>query len=305
MARATGRGEGWCKAFPDLGVGWLRQATRRRGLTRGNPTAAFSTEEEAHGGGPGGPPGQGEEAHVPQEVVWTAEGANSVSLIGNLGGDPDLRYLESGQVVSRMSLAVSRGQNTDWFNCECWDQVAHLAAQHLSKGSRVQVQGKVVVDSWQDRQSGQRRTAFKVRVNQFDFVRSMQGAEGAAPDGGFRGGEAGGFSSQPTSGQPYGGSTMSRSTEARWAEFFAQPSLYWDNRTTKRNPRAPDFKHKDSGEALWIDSRDTPGWVADSLRKLDEVGGGAEFTPGGAADAGPGGFPPPGGAARNDEDIPF
>lgn len=243
---------------------------------------------------------------MPQEVVWTAEGANSVSLIGNLGGDPDLRYLESGQVVSRMSLAVSRGQNTDWFNCECWDQVAHLAAQHLSKGSRVQVQGKVVVDSWQDRQTGQRRTAFKVRVNQFDFVRSMQGAEGAAPDGGFRGGEAGGFSSQPTSGQPYGGSTMSRSTEARWAEFFAQPSLYWDNRTTKRNPRAPDFKHKDSGEALWIDSRDTPGWVADSLRKLDEVGGGAEFTPpGGAADAGPGGFPPPGGAARNDEDIPF
>lgn len=44
-------------------------------------------------------------------------------------------------------------------------------------------------------------------------------------------------------------------------DFFADTSAYWDNRTNKRNPRAPDFKAKDGDAALWLDSRDTPPWV--------------------------------------------
>ena len=47
--------------------------------------------------------------------------------------------------------------------------------------------------------------------------------------------------------------------EKKWMDFFSNPNTYWDNRTNKKNPRAPDFKHKDIKETvLWLDSRDTP-----------------------------------------------
>ena len=47
--------------------------------------------------------------------------------------------------------------------------------------------------------------------------------------------------------------------EKKWMEFFDNPNAYWDNRQNKRNPRAPDFKHKDEKDTvLWLDSRDTP-----------------------------------------------
>ena len=58
------------------------------------------------------------------------------------------------------------------------------------------------------------------------------------------------------------------SGEQKWALFFGDPSAYWDNRLSKRAPRAPDFKHKTSGEGLWIGSRDTPAWVEGRLGEL-------------------------------------
>lgn len=58
------------------------------------------------------------------------------------------------------------------------------------------------------------------------------------------------------------------SGEQKWALFFGDPSAYWDNRLSKRAPRAPDFKHKTSGEGLWVASRDTPAWVEGRLGEL-------------------------------------
>ena len=46
-----------------------------------------------------------------------------------------------------------------------------------------------------------------------------------------------------------------------WETLRASPESFWDNRQDKRNPRAPDFRHKDSGDALWLDSRDRPPWI--------------------------------------------
>ena len=54
----------------------------------------------------------------------------------------------------------------------------------------------------------------------------------------------------------------SNSAEDKWRRFFADPARYWDNRFGKRNPKAPDFKHKDSGEALWIIDRRAPRGAA-------------------------------------------
>ena len=51
-------------------------------------------------------------------------------------------------------------------------------------------------------------------------------------------------------------------------DFFSNPSAFWDNRFNKRNPRAPDFKHKDEKDTvLWLDSRDTPTWVRGQMQK--------------------------------------
>lgn len=53
-----------------------------------------------------------------------------------------------------------------------------------------------------------------------------------------------------------------------WHVFFSDPHEWWDNRKNKKHPRSPDFKHKDTGEALWIDSNDPP-WVKSQLQLLD------------------------------------
>ena len=58
------------------------------------------------------------------------------------------------------------------------------------------------------------------------------------------------------------------SKEDQWNELFNDPSTYWDNRLNKRNPRAPDFKHKATGNGLWINSRDTPAWVPAEVDRL-------------------------------------
>ena len=56
--------------------------------------------------------------------------------------------------------------------------------------------------------------------------------------------------------------------DEKWAPLFANPAAYWDNRVSKRSPRGPDFKHKATGDGLWLSSRDTPRWVADRLGEL-------------------------------------
>lgn len=58
------------------------------------------------------------------------------------------------------------------------------------------------------------------------------------------------------------------SPDAKWQAFFASHQDWWDNRMNKRNPRGPDFKHKSTGAALWINSRDTPAWVLEDINKL-------------------------------------
>lgn len=58
-------------------------------------------------------------------------------------------------------------------------------------------------------------------------------------------------------------------TAALWQEFFQDPTRWWDNRTGKRNPKAPDFKHKDNGDkALWLTGNKNPSWVAGQLAAI-------------------------------------
>ena len=75
------------------------------------------------------------------EVEFSAENANAVTLIGRLGREPEVKYLEDGKVTANVSLAVYRGKNQSahWFELDFWNEDARQVADHLRKGQQVQV----------------------------------------------------------------------------------------------------------------------------------------------------------------------
>lgn len=112
-------------------------------------------------------------------------GVNKVILIGNLGADPEVKYLEGDKVVANISLATTeaykdrngnRVEQTEWHDLELWDQQAKIAEQYLKKGSQIYVEGKIKSDKWQDEQ-GQNRKKIRIRVLNFTML-------GGRPEGG-------------------------------------------------------------------------------------------------------------------------
>src|SRR5579862_6329229 len=101
-------------------------------------------------------------------------GLNKVMIIGNLGRDPEMRYLPSGQPVTNFSVAVSRswktpeGENreeTEWFNVECFGRTAEIANEYLAKGRQVFVEGRLRTRSWEDKNTGEKRYRTEVVAN--------------------------------------------------------------------------------------------------------------------------------------------
>lgn len=92
-----------------------------------------------------------------------AGSVNKVILIGNLGKDPEVRYLENGTGVARFSIATSESYTdkttgekreiTDWHNIVCWRGLAKIAETYLKKGMKVYIEGKLRTRSWQDDQN--------------------------------------------------------------------------------------------------------------------------------------------------------
>ena len=85
-------------------------------------------------------------------------GVNKVILIGNLGRDPEVRHLDSGQTVASFSIAVSesyknkqgeRVDSTEWINIVLWGKLAEIAEKYLEKGSKVYVEGKLKTRTWE------------------------------------------------------------------------------------------------------------------------------------------------------------
>lgn len=82
---------------------------------------------------------------------------NHIVLVGRAGRDPEMRYFESGKVVTTFSLAVNRpvkdGQ-TDWFDIEIWGKQAEIAGEYVKKGSLIGVEGRIRWDSWTSKDTG-------------------------------------------------------------------------------------------------------------------------------------------------------
>ncbi|MCF2149369.1 MAG: single-stranded DNA-binding protein [Nostoc sp. CreGUA01] len=107
---------------------------------------------------------------------------NVVTLIGRVGGDPEMKYFESGSVKCRLTLAVNRrtkeGEHTDWFNLELWGKTAEVAGNYVRKGKQIAVKGSLKFDTWSDRQTGANRSSPVIQVDQLDLLGSKRDAEG-------------------------------------------------------------------------------------------------------------------------------
>jgi single-strand DNA-binding protein len=126
---------------------------------------------------------------------------NRVLLIGNLTRDVELKSIGSGQQVAKISIATNRrwtgqdGQQKEevtFVDCEAWGKTAEMMARYLSKGRPVFIEGRLKLDKWQDKESGQNRSKMAVVIENFQFVDSKPGSGGGG--GGSGDGEGGGYS---------------------------------------------------------------------------------------------------------------
>ena len=121
-----------------------------------------------------------------------AKSENLVILVGNLGKDPELKHTQGGTAVAKFTLATNdRYKDKDnnwqdrveWHNITCWGRTAEIAAEYLKKGRTVYVKGSLRTDSWDDKQTGQKRYITYVNVSDLILLGSGNGkSEGGATD---------------------------------------------------------------------------------------------------------------------------
>lgn len=122
-----------------------------------------------------------------------AKSINQVILMGRLTRDPEVRTTSTGKTIASFSLAVDRGgqdDQADFFDITAWEKLGELVSQYLSKGRRCLVQGRLRQDSWDDKESGKKRSKVEVVATDVTFL------DGPSGDGGNSGNNGG--SSRPS-----------------------------------------------------------------------------------------------------------
>ena len=121
-----------------------------------------------------------------------ARGVNKVILIGNVGGDPEVRYMPNGSAVTTITLATSESwkdkqtgqtqERTEWHRVVFFNRLGEIAGEYLRKGSKVYVEGALRTNKWQD-QEGKDRYRTEIIGNEMQMLDSRGG------EGGFQGGQ--------------------------------------------------------------------------------------------------------------------
>lgn len=117
---------------------------------------------------------------------------NQVTILGRVSRDIELKHLPSGSAVCEIGLAVNdkyKGKDgqwvekTVWVDVSCFGRTAELASEYLRKGSETLIAGKLALDEWTDKSSGQKRTKLKVVAKSVQFLGSREpsGERNAAP----------------------------------------------------------------------------------------------------------------------------
>lgn len=129
-----------------------------------------------------------------------ARGINKVILIGNLGTDPEVRYMPQGGAVANLTVATSeswtdkatneRKEQTEWHRVVIYQRLAEIAGEYLRKGSKVYIEGKLKTRKWQDKDGVERYTT-EIIANELQMLDGR--GEGQQQGGGMGGGQQGGY----------------------------------------------------------------------------------------------------------------
>lgn len=113
-----------------------------------------------------------------------ARGINKVILVGNVGVDPDVRYLPNGNAVTTLSIATSEAwkdkntgdkqERTEWHRVVCFNRLGEIAGEYVRKGSKLYVEGSLRTRKWQDQQ-GQDRYTTEIIANDIQMLDSKGG----------------------------------------------------------------------------------------------------------------------------------
>ena len=121
------------------------------------------------------------------------KGVNKVILVGNLGNDPEVRYMPNGNAVANLSLATSESwkdqqgqvqERTEWHRLTMYRRLAEIAGEYLKKGSQIYAEGKLQTRKWQDQQ-GQDKYTTEIIVDQMQML-GGRGGDGGGGNGGYQ-----------------------------------------------------------------------------------------------------------------------
>jgi len=120
-----------------------------------------------------------------------ARGINKVIIVGNLGADPDTRYMPSGGAVTNLSVATSESwrdkesgdqtERTEWHRVAMFNRLAEVAGEYLHKGSQVYIEGRLRTRKWQDKDGNDRYTT-EIVADQMQMLGGRGGGMGAGSD---------------------------------------------------------------------------------------------------------------------------
>ena len=124
-----------------------------------------------------------------------SRGVNKVILVGNLGNDPEVRYMPNGNAVANLSIATSESwkdqqgqlqEKTEWHKVTMYRRLAEIAGEYLKKGSQIYLEGKLQTRKWQDQQGNDRYTT-EIIADQLQML-GGRNESGGSQGGGAQGG---------------------------------------------------------------------------------------------------------------------
>lgn len=168
-----------------------------------------------------------------------SRGVNKVILVGNLGQDPEVRYMPSGGAVTNIRIATSESwrdkasgemkEVTEWHTVVLFGKLAEVAGEYLRKGSQVYIEGQLRTRKWQD-QSGNDRYSTEIVVGMNGVMQMLGGRQngGGAPAGGQQQG-GWGQPQQPQGGNQFSGGAQSRPQQSSAPAPSNEPPMDFDD----------------------------------------------------------------------------
>lgn len=147
-----------------------------------------------------------------------AKSVNKVILLGNVGKDPEIRSTPGGTMVASFTLATSDRQKdaqgnwqdrTEWHNLKAFNRTAEIIRDYVKKGSKLYVEGKITTNSWDDKESGQKRYRTEILVNDLSLLSGRDEGSGGYSRSSSSSGSTASFDQRP----PAGADDITQATE--------------------------------------------------------------------------------------------